>query len=77
MSADCNIPTASLNRMANKIEEWSGKSLGDAKRLGDYIPFLLFMEMEDIIELLSQCFPEFSLTSDGTPSFAEAVSHCS
>jgi hypothetical protein len=74
MAADCNIALGSIEPAKDKIEGWTDTQLGYVKHLATYITPLLRMEMDSIIELLASCHPEFALTSDGTPSFAEAVS---
>ena len=72
LAADMNV---ALNKIHTKgkpyIESWANETMGSRMDLCNAWPLLEQMEVKKNKLLLSLCYPQFSLTSDGTPSFAE------
>jgi len=68
-----NVSMNSIMTMADQIEAWSGKTVGGCRSLADFQTVHLDMSMEHLKTRISKdCYPLFSTTIDGTPTFASA-----
>ena len=66
-----NTAMESADPIISLLEEKAGLKIGSVGQLDNYGDMIFENEHDKLFALMDRCFPEYSVTGDGTPNFAE------